>query len=423
MPTFRAVVLKHHLKSHKSNQGGKIANIKIRITHNRKVRYIDTGLTVTTEDLTKKLEIKTPAFIDATNSLIASYRQKCNMRAEAMKMMSIEKVVSLLTESQTEEIDFIHFALNEIERIKKAGNRGVAANYQTAINSLIRFAGNTLNVKDINSALLQEFEAFIRKRPDNKKNSKGMVRAPSLYMSCIRAIHNRLKSHYNNEDIGLIRVPSSPFSKYKVPKEQATRKRAIDAEIIKAIMNLSDKDGAVRCNLAKDCFILSFCLIGMNSTDLYNCSKYKNGYITYNRMKTFTRRTDKAEISVAVQPEIKELIRKYKDKTGKRVFNFYQLYSSEGNFNQALNKGLKQLDIGMDDLQFYAARHSWATIALNKVKIDKYTVHTALNHVDEAMKVTDIYLEKDWSMINDANRKVLDYVVKGYILDGVVNYI
>jgi hypothetical protein len=39
------------------------------------------------------------------------------------------------------------------------------------------------------------------------------------------------------------------------------------------------------------------------------------------------------------------------------------------------------------------------------------------------MKVTDIYLEKDWSMINDANRKVLDYVIKGYILDDVVNYI
>lgn len=28
-------------------------------------------------------------------------------------------------------------------------------------------------------------------------------------------------------------------------------------------------------------------------------------------------------------------------------------------------------------------QHSWATIALNKVGIDKYTVHAALNHVDE----------------------------------------
>lgn len=410
MPTFHPVILEHHLKADKTNKGVKFANIKIRVIHKRKIKYIDTGLTVSTADLNKKLEIKTQAFIDATNDLVKKYRDKCNQHAEAVKEMSAEEVISLLTESQTEEIDFISFALDEIERIKKAGSRGVAANYQTAINSLIRFTGNKLNVKDLNSAFLQDFEAFIRKKPDNEKNSKGMVRAPSLYMSCIRAIHNRLKSHYNNEDIGLIRVPYSPFAKYKIPKEQITRKRAIDADKIKVIMKLADQPAAARYNLAKDCFILSFCLIGMNSTDLYNCSENKKGNITYKRMKTFTRRADKAEISVAVQPEIKELIKKYKDKTGKRVFNFYQHYSSEGNFNQAINKGLKQLDIGVDDLEFYAARHSWATIALNKVRIDKFTVHTALNHVDEAMKVTDIYLDKDWSLINDANRKVLDYI-------------
>ncbi len=115
-----------------------------------------------------------------------------------------------------------------------------------------------------------------------------------------------------------------------------------------------------------------------------------------------------------LQPEIDSLIEKYKDKTGNRVFNFYQTYSNESNFNKAINKGLKTVGekIKVDDLEYYAARHSWATIALNKVGIDKYTVHSALNHVDDAMKVTDIYLDKDWSLINDANRKVLDFVFK-----------
>ena len=57
----------------------------------------------------------------------------------------------------------------------------------------------------------------------------------------------------------------------------------------------------------------------------------------------------------------------------------------------------------IDDLEFYAARHSWATIALNKVGVDKYTVHAALNHIDEAMKVTDIYIERDFVNENNAN--------------------
>ena len=60
--------------------------------------------------------------------------------------------------------------------------------------------------------------------------------------------------------------------------------------------------------------------------------------------------------------------------------------------------------------RYYAARHSWATLAVNKVGIDKYTVHSALNHIDEAMKVTDVYIERDFKIENEANSKVLKYV-------------
>ena len=74
------------------------------------------------------------------------------------------------------------------------------------------------------------------------------------------------------------------------------------------------------------------------------------------------------------------------------------MYNTANNLNRAINVGLKEIDklLKVDNLEFYAARHSWATIALNKVGIDKYTVHSALNHVDEAMKVTDIYIERDF---------------------------
>ena len=63
-------------------------------------------------------------------------------------------------------------------------------------------------------------------------------------------------------------------------------------------------------------------------------------------------------------------------------------------------------------MEFYATRHSWATIAVNQVGIDKYTVHSALNHLDETMKVTDIYIERNFSKENEANRKVIDYIQK-----------
>ena len=119
---------------------------------------------------------------------------------------------------------------------------------------------------------------------------------------------------------------------------------------------------------------------------------------------------DKAEISVKIEPEIQALVDKYRDPSGERVFKFYKMYSSMDTLSAAINKGLKKIGnlLGIDDLEFYAARHSWATIAANDAGVDKYTVHTALNHVDDSMRVTDIYIRKSWDPIDKANRQVLD---------------
>ena len=59
-------------------------------------------------------------------------------------------------------------------------------------------------------------------------------------------------------------------------------------------------------------------------------------------------------------------------------------------------------------LTLYCARHTWGTVARSAMcRIDKSVVHEALCHVDGSMRVTDIYAEKDWSVIWDANAKVV----------------
>ncbi len=154
---------------------------------------------------------------------------------------------------------------------------------------------------------------------------------------------------------------------------------------------------------------------------MLECAKPLNDEIIYNRQKTASRRNDQAEMHIKIDPCINKLISRYKDKTGKRLFNFYLRYTDRHSFSFALNKGLKIVGnvIGITGLTFYAARHSMATIARTpRVKdtksgkiggagLDKYIVHEMLNHIDPAMKVTDIYLVKDWSILWDANTKLL----------------
>ena len=66
----------------------------------------------------------------------------------------------------------------------------------------------------------------------------------------------------------------------------------------------------------------------------------------------------------------------------------------------------KQLEL-LENITFYVARHSWATIARNNCGVSKDDVSVALNHVDPRHKLTDTYIEKDFKIIDDANWKVL----------------
>lgn len=400
-------------------------NVKIRFTKGKQVKRVSSNLFVTKKDLTKdyKLRVGTTMQKEA-EMIVLRYREKLLRLDIDEDSYSLDAILSMIRYSTQKSmgVDFILFCRTWI---KNAPIKG-AANYTTALNAFIRYIGkDSLNTKDITTDLVEGFKDFLLKEhlsKVDKLEAEGKRvpsnRSLSLYLMSIRHLFNEAKRHYNNPDNGIKVISSSPFDNIRIPRQEATRKRAITPEQIRKIWKLSYQTTCKgykhtnRFNLAKDCFILSFCLMGMNSVDLFNATELEDGVITYYRTKTRARRLDDAKMQVKVPKFIYPLIEKYKDSTGHRIFNFYQTYANDKAFNKALNYGLKQIGalLKIDDLEYYAARHSWATIAINKVGIDKYTVHEALNHVDESMRVTDIYIERDFVNENKANAKVLKYV-------------
>jgi len=113
-------------------------------------------------------------------------------------------------------------------------------------------------------------------------------------------------------------------------------------------------------------------------------------------------RDDDAFISIKIVPEARPLLRKYMGTLQAR-------YSTSGGLDTALNKGMAQLReiTGIAGITFYWARHSFASIARNKCRISKDDIAEALNHVDGEHKVTDIYIEKDWSIVDDVQSAVM----------------
>lgn len=400
-------------------------NVKIRFTLDRKVKRLSTNLFVTQQDLTKSLKFKEDTSIKREiDRLVLYYREQCLKLQLDQNHYSLDEIIEFLNGEQEKQqtIDFIKFSREWIASTTIKG----APNYTTAINALVRFVGKEeLDINLITLDFLEQFKAFLIGERDARtkklmQQGKRVTsnRTLSLYLVSIKKLFNEAKRKFNKKDKNLILIPNSPFEDFKIPKQEATRKRAIPADIIKKVWKLPYKDmkkgykSTCRYNLAKDCFILSFCLMGINSADLYNATEMRGNTIIYNRTKTKARRLDGAKMMVDIPKIVQPLIDKYKDSTGKRLFNFYQYYGDEKTFNKAINSGLKEIGaiLEVDDLEYYAARHSWATIALNKVGIDKYIVHAALNHIDDSMKVTDIIYERDFVNENKANTKVVKYV-------------
>lgn len=420
MLTIKAMVKKDGLRVDRTY------NVKLTFTYNRKVKRLSTSLFASVEDLTKSL-----TFIDGTpikrkvDKLVESYREKCDKLQVDANNYTLDEIIELLKvdEERQKHVDFIQFCKWWITTTTIKGKK----NYQSALNAFISHMGTEhLEASKLSASILNGFMEHLRKLGDEKAKALAEAgkrvptnRTVSLYLGSLRHLFNEAKKKYNDYDRNIIRISNSPFDFVAIPKQQATRKRAITPDQIRSIWQYPyecKKNGKLKqesiTNLAKDCFILSFCLIGMNSADLFNCTELIDDTITYYRTKTTARRIDKARMEVKIPPFLKPLFEKYRDRTGQRVFKFHLLYSTDKNFNRAINMGLKTIGekLKLTDLEYYAARHSWATIALNKCKINKYTVHAALNHVDESMRVTDIYIERDFVNENKANAKVVKYV-------------
>ena len=246
----------------------------------------------------------------------------------------------------------------------------------------------TLYFDDINLAWLNDF--------DKKMISDGnKINSRSIHLRNIRAIFN------NAIDNELISADLYPFRKFKIKKE-VTAKRALT---LKQIQKVIEFKGTDQENWARDVFMLSFFLIGINMKDLYYLNNTENKYLNYNRAKT------NRFYNIKIEPETQLLLEKYKGEN--HLLRFQEQFTKYKSLGIKLNEYLKSIALKENIKPFtsYSARHSWATFA-SELEIPKETISAALGHGGNT--VTDIYINFNQKKIDAANRKVISYVFKKY---------
>lgn len=173
--------------------------------------------------------------------------------------------------------------------------------------------------------MLSAYEKFLRAERKITRLNQDKMRARKVKGMNDAAVHNHFRDlrilfkasmkFFNKPHIGDIKIPYCPFDNYKIVEAPETKKRNTDVKTFILIRDCAVEPGS-RAELARDLYVLSFYLCGMNAVDFYNLQSenIRKGRVVYNRTKTKNRRKDKAFISIKIIKEAKPLLEKHLEK-------------------------------------------------------------------------------------------------------------
>lgn len=379
--------------------------LKLAITKNRKAAYVPLGVTLHPEQWSKEAQcvLGNGAEAAATNRLLLAKRSDVSIfvhdletSGEAASLTAAQirdRVVQFLSPAEDTSSRFLARFRDFVSRQQK---RRTVEIYEATLTKLLAFDRHAerLTFGEIDKAWLGRFDAWLPSSGCKSRNARN------IHLRNIRAVFN---DAIDNEV-----TTAYPFRRFSI-KPEATAKRAASVEQLRALFSYPVAEWQQHY---VDAFRLIFCLIGINVVDLLAAAPPVRGRVEYNRAKTGRF------YSIKVEPEAEELIARYAGKRGHLVC-WGEGLKNYRSFTDMLDRELKRIgEVGEDGVlvpafpsfSSYVARHSWASVAA-QLDIPKETIAHALGHGGSS--VTDVYIDFDMRKVDEANRRVLDWVFYG----------
>lgn len=385
-------------------------SLMLRITNNRKKVEMSMGLKISPDELEAALSgssrnIRLEKMLASWTSQIKDLmleladKKETDKDVKEIRVILQERLLGFAPTQQPKdekpEGNFTAYFQNFIDGKENKGTKGV---YKHTLDKIRSFDPDVdmKRFEDIDLKWLTDFETFCAKTAS--KNARN------IHLRNIRAVFN------NAIDFGI--TSAYPFRRFKI-RPEATRKRSLSIEELRKLFDYPVEPYA---EIYRDCFKLIFMLCGINTVDLHALKSItKDGRIEYKRAKTGRL------YSIKVEPEALEIIEKYQGNNG--LLCIADRWSDSRNFRHQLNKALQRIGeverrgrggkkirtAEFEGVSSYWARHSWATIAY-EIGIPKDIIAQALGHSD-GHDVTNIYIREDVRKVDEANRRVLDWVL------------
>lgn len=326
--------------------------IRIAIGHKSETHYITTRFSVNSpSQFSQGVVVGTPdahAVNVKLRHLLNDYEQRLE-RVSDPDQYTAKELRGLLKDMRSNGTSsaetFTGVTEQYVKELRQDGRDSYADMLTFNLKRFKEYTGGDMFLSQISTQTVRDYERWMRRQ--------GMSQTTiSMHLSMCRTIINRAIRAQ------LVRYDVHPFTYWKRPADE---EREIDISV-EDMRKIRDYTPTLKKHIvARDIFLLSYYLGGINMVDLLAVDFRNIKILEYVRHKSRNTKQSDKRISFTIQPEAQAIIDRYRSRNGRLDFGYKFAYK---NFVCYVNNALKEiaatldLDIGRK-ICYYSARKSF----------------------------------------------------------------
>lgn len=282
-----------------------------------------------------------------------------------------------------------------IDELKEEGRTGTAGLHERTKKYFENKFDDYTTFESISPATIKDFDKYLRMIKKLNGTTVGM------HMKRLKVIVNAAKRE------NIVRYEIDPFAFYEMP---AKRERELDITVDELKLIRDYKTKVKSQQVARDLFMLSYYLGGINLIDLLKVNFKSTSVLEYIRTKTeHTKKVEDPRIRLTIPEEAKPIIKKWMTKGGKLDFGYKYTYE---NFRKYVTREIRKMaDILNIEKRvvYYSARKSLVQHGY-ELGIPLPTLEYAIGQTMKENRPIFNYLKIMQKHADDAIRTILDHV-------------
>lgn len=383
--------------------------LRIAVSHNSQTRYIPTRFTVPSE---KNLKGGNVVGVPNAQYINLQLRTKMNDfykacdELENIEYYTCAQLVNMLSKREdkssgpktVEEI-----AEKQLKSIEHEWSKSTIAGFNQGMSRIYEHFGKNFVLATLTHDNVIEFHKYLEK-VGYSQTTVG-IRMDTLR----RLVKFAIRHDY-------VKYKLDPFIDYKAAKSNV-RDIGLSIEQLRKLRDLKLED---KWEIyARDLFMLSFYLCGMNLADILRLDLTKDE-VKFIRQKTIKRRNANDTTEFTIQPEAREILNKYLTKDGKLQFNGFTTQRSIQHINSDHLIKLRP-KIGFEKLIYYSARKTFSQIA-NELMIKDSVIEYCIGDSPlPSNRALSYYVKVNRRMADKAIRQVFDAVASDKTMEQLLN--